>query len=106
MKTLARIVTRPSGDNLNSAPDLIIGACFRNQSENGLKAGRVYELREALDSFMLVDIGPSAIGITPQEGVHRVGWGSDISHILNVTGKTLVLTMDEYLNLRDETPPT
>jgi hypothetical protein len=97
MQTGARIVTRPSGDNLDSAPDLVIGVCFKNQT--ALKAGHVYEIREFDGVLTLADLGPSWIGVTAKDSiVQSPCWSFDIGDVIAFAGKSIILTKEEFLN--------
>ena len=100
MTVLARFICRPSDlENENSNPDLILGACFKNQPEDGLKAGRVYELKSIFGAFVLVDIGPSILGTNhANTAIEHCSWMNEAGYILEVAGKRLWLTIEEYKN--------
>jgi hypothetical protein len=96
--SLGRIVARPTSDG---QPDLILGACFKNQPEDGLRPGRVYELRSVFGEFQLVDLGPSALGETAEDSaILNANWHGSADHILDVAGKHLTLTKAEFVQLR------
>lgn len=94
ISTIARIVTRPV-DAKRKEVDLFIGVAIKGQKE--LKPNRVYELREVLGEIMLVDLGPSAIGLDQSDSVLATNWSHGIGNVLGSAGNSVVLTKDEAL---------
>ena len=88
MKTLARIVTRDSGDG---SPDLIIGQCFK--SNGVLKSNHVYVIEEVLGQITIRCIGPSRIKNSNKDG-ENVCWGNSVDFIL--CDKDILLTENEH----------
>lgn len=111
IQPLLRFVCRPSSDRKGAKPDLVLGACFKNQA--WMKAGRVYEVRNVLGEIQVVDMGPAAIGsriamqYPPEEGgtVFGRSWGSSANELLGVLGKNLFLTVAEQKEQCEQSNP-
>lgn len=89
--TVARFTVRPTKGGRG---DLILGAMFKHQGDT-IKPGRIYELREILETIVLVDIGPAAISDDPKTSYTReVSWGNDVNYILDM-GSGHLLTVGE-----------
>ena len=75
---------------------------FKTQNSDLLKPGIVYEIREVMDTLVIVPVGPSLLSASrtsPDAGdtLYGVSWSNDVSYILECVGKHLILTRDEYL---------
>lgn len=97
MRRIARIITRPNGEN--QEPDIIIGVCSKN---SGLEGNKVYELQEINGEVVFKEIGESwmTINYNPETGTD--GWSSDIGSIMRNIGNKLLLSKEEYMKLKDE----
>lgn len=103
MSPVARFIFR----GCDKDDGLIFGALFK-AGRKLFVAGHVYEIQECLGEFIIRDVGPSWIKSTckserfyrrdgdVREAVNHVCWGSDVSSILRIAGKDLVLTHFEY----------
>ena len=92
---IARFVTRGAGKKGGAPVDLILGAAMKGQK--AFKPCRIYELRAVLGEIILVEIGPSALGPTPDtSAIGGTSWHHDISHIMRLNGKHIYLTYGEY----------
>ncbi len=98
IKSIARIVTRPSPDG--EQPDM--GICLFTK-ESGLKGNMIYEIQEFLGEFMLREIGPSPMsGKTPEDRMGMPCWGQDLSTVVNIGGKYIILSTAELRALLDK----
>jgi hypothetical protein len=100
---VARFLTRPSGDDLSSAPDVIIGVCAKAQSL--LPAGCVFEIRDILGVPTLVNLGRASLSVDlrdPNIIRNDVMWCNDLSYIMSCGGRSIWLTADEYLKGQGE----
>lgn len=103
MEILARFTIRPAADDY-SRGDLILGAMF-NRQDTPLKSNRVYEIREILDTLVIVNIGESVMGMYPAESkvedsrrglVSNIGWCSEVGNLLDVGRGVHLISRDEW----------
>lgn len=94
MNPLARFATRPSGDKLDCKPDLILGACVKDQTF--FEPGMVYEIFECLGLVTIRKIGPSCVTNIPKESAAGVSWANDVSYILDCAQGCHLWTREEY----------
>jgi hypothetical protein len=96
---VARFVTRMQGTD----DGLFIGAMF-NGADKYFKPNTVYEIKEVLGTLTIIEVGQGC-GAGPDNCVTRVmsegktpfHWAEDIGNIIACQGKTLFLTLREYL---------
>jgi hypothetical protein len=108
-KLLARFVRRNTG-NPTENDGLILGNIAK-AGDSFFKRGYVYEIVEILGEVVIRECGPSWIKPTINSGrkvmndgeerevQNPICWGSSAGHILDVVGKELILTEEEYLEL-------
>lgn len=100
MSIVARFVIRPE-EKGSTKGSLIVGFTFKGQTQ--LVANRVYQIEEFLEETIIRDIGesciPSHMDDNPAVGIC---WGADISSVIELAGKNLVLTADEFKNSQGE----
>lgn len=89
MKRVARFILRPSDDEPEKG-GLIIGACFKGQKY--FKPNEVWEVQEIMGELVLKRVGDSHI--TERNGL-IASWCMDIGAILEITGRYLLLTVQE-----------
>jgi hypothetical protein len=93
MKTVARFVTRNSGDDKDG---LILGV---RMNDSTLKPGTVYEIQELIGELMVVEVGPSGVKPTIPDylgGLYHLPfcWGNCASTLLG-WGKRIFMTEKE-----------
>ena len=94
---IGRFVTRGTSDG---CVDL---ALFFATKDSGLKPNTVYELFSVNGEVVMGEIGPSIMRRkTEAERIGMPCWGNDISTIVNIGGRHLVLSEEEYLRAREE----
>lgn len=109
MRALARFVIRPADDSMATG-DAIIGAMFREQDPDFLRPNQVYEIREVLDTLVIVPVGESMMGMYPPEATADVkskslisgtGWINELSWIMGVGGGYHLVTREEWQRTLD-----
>lgn len=96
MNLLARFTVRPTDKN-DGPGDLVIGVMLKKQN-NLLRPGRIYQISDIMDTLMIKDVGPSAIGYDRNYSCIEVNWMHSIEQIL-CSGHWL-LTANEYSKIK------
>ena len=94
-KPIARLVFRKSEDQAN----LILGSCFKGQDI--FKGNEVWQVDEILGELVLRKVGESVVGETGNTSHISCSWMNSIDDILEVAGKYLFLTIEEYKQLME-----
>jgi len=89
-KPIARLIFRKSEDQAN----LILGSCFKGQDR--FKGNEVWQVEEILGELMLRKVGESIVGETGNTSHIQCSWMNSVDQILEVAGKYLFLTTEEY----------
>lgn len=94
---IGRFVTRGTADG---RVDL---ALFFAAKDSELKPNTVYELFSVDGEVTVREVGPSIMRRkTEAERIGMPCWGNDLSTIVNIGSKHLVLSEEEYLRAREE----
>lgn len=94
---IGRFVTRGTADG---RVDL---ALFFATKDSGLKPNTVYDLFASGGEVFLREVGPSIMRReTEAERIGMPCWGQDLSTIVSIGSKYLVLSEEEYLRAREE----
>lgn len=96
MRTVARFVTRPTGDGRS---DIILGALMAHQ-EGDLKPNTVYEIYDCLGVLGIREVGESLVSEkSVSDSPIRVTWCQQYQDVGIQAGKYLLISRQEYEKL-------